>query len=77
VTLHGTKLVDDLAVSGTAVWNRRTSYGITAKLTLSGSVSGRLTIGFPTQHPGGEATIDGVLAGRHVVMHMPAPWSAP
>ena len=51
VTFHGTKLVDDLAVSGPAVWNRR-SYDITATLTLSGSVSGRLTITFPTQHPG-------------------------
>ena len=76
ITFHGTKLVEDLAISGPAVWNRDT-YGITATLHVDGAVSGRLTIRFPTQRPGGPATIEGVLDGRAVRMTMAAPWSAP
>lgn len=76
IKFRRTRLVNDLAVSGPAVWNRR-SYRLNATLRLRGSVSGRLTISFPTQHPGGPATIHGVLDGRHVVTHMPAPWKAP
>ena len=38
ITFRRTRLVDDLAVSGPAVWNRR-SYRLTATLRLQGSVS--------------------------------------
>jgi hypothetical protein len=68
-------LVNDLAVSGRAVWNRDT-YRMTATLVLTGADSGRITIRFPTQRPGGPAIVAGVVDGRAVRLRMPAPWSA-
>jgi len=76
ITFHGTKLVDDLTVTGPVVWNRET-YGISGTLTLDGAVSGELTIRFPTQVLGGKATISGTIDGRQVRVTTAAPWGAP
>lgn len=76
LTFHGTKLVDDLSISGPAVWNR-TTYGISATLHLDGAVSGDLVMQFPTRELGADATISGTLDGRAVRVNLPAPWSAP
>jgi hypothetical protein len=76
ITFHGTRLADDLSISGPAVWDR-TSYGITATLHLDGAVSGDLRIRFPTRVRGADATIRGTLGGRRVRLTVPAPWAAP
>jgi pimeloyl-ACP methyl ester carboxylesterase len=76
ITLRGTELVPDLAISGPAVWDR-TADRITARLRIDGAVTGHLTIRFATRTLGADAAIHGTLDGRRVHATVPAPWAAP
>jgi pimeloyl-ACP methyl ester carboxylesterase len=76
ITFHGTRLVDDVSISGPSVWNR-TTYTITAMLHVDGAVRGDLVIRLPTRVRGADATIRGTLDGARVSATVPAPWSAP
>jgi hypothetical protein len=67
--------VRDLAVGGTAIWNR-TNLELEASLQLSGVVGGDLAVRFATDVPrGGVVAVSGRLDGRRVDLRLPAPWS--
>ena len=73
---HGDRFVNDLAVSGTAVFNRMTD-SVHAALTLAGApaASGTLTLDFDTDRLGAMATVTGHLGGAQVNVQIPAPWA--
>ena len=64
--------IDDLAVSGRVVWDRRASR-VTARLTLAGPVSGRLRLRWPLDEARAVVSIRGTLQGRGVRLRTPAP----
>jgi hypothetical protein len=76
LTFHGDRFVGDLAVSGTATFDRMTD-AVHATLRLAGAeaASGRLTIDFATDTPGAMATVTGTLGGAAVSLTTPAPWA--
>ena len=76
LTFHGDRFVGDLAVSGTATFDRTTD-AVHATLRLAGAeaASGRLTIDFATDTPGAMATVTGTLGGAAVSLTTPAPWA--
>ncbi len=69
-----TRLVSDLAVSGRAVWDRRT-WRVSARLRLSGAASGVLHVSFPTDTAAALATISGRIGPRGVRLVTDAPWA--
>jgi len=76
LTFHDDRFVGDLAVSGTAVFDR-TADAVHATLRLTGpeASTGRLTIDFATDSPGATATVTGRLGGARVSLKTPAPWA--
>jgi pimeloyl-ACP methyl ester carboxylesterase len=70
--LRGVRFVDDLAVSGQVVWDRRASR-VTARLRVAGAVTGRLRLGWRLDEAGAAASIRGSLGGRDVRLRTPAP----
>lgn len=76
LSFHDDRFVTDLAVSGSAVFNRRTdSVHATLRLTGPAAASGRLTLDFATDTPGAMATVTGRLGGAAVSLKTPAPWA--
>ena len=71
---HDDRFVNDLAVSGTAVFDRATD-SVHATLRLTGAANGRLTLEFATDTPGAMATVTGRLGGTAVSLKTPAPWA--
>jgi pimeloyl-ACP methyl ester carboxylesterase len=76
LVFRGTRFVQDLMVSGTAVWDR-TTYGVAAWLRVRGpgGLSGTLRIAFPTDRAHPVATVRGTLSGRQIDVRPPVPWS--
>lgn len=72
ISMRGLKFVSDLAVSGTAVWNR-VALTITGRVTLKGAASGRLTVRWPTNVANAKAHITGVVDGQSVDLMTAAP----
>ena len=73
---HGDRFVNDLAVSGTAVFDRATdSVHATLRLAGAATASGKLTLDFATDVPGAVATVTGRLGGTAVSLTTPAPWA--
>jgi pimeloyl-ACP methyl ester carboxylesterase len=70
--LRGVRFIDDLAVSGRVVWDRRASR-VTARLALAGPVSGRLRLQWPLDVARAVVSIHGTLGGRGVRLRTPAP----
>ncbi|WP_432479190.1 alpha/beta fold hydrolase [Nocardioides sp. GXQ0305] len=70
--LDGVRQVRDLAVSGTAVWDRYAER-VRVELTLAGAVTGRLRGGWDTREWGAEAGLRGRIGGRPVRLRLPAP----
>ena len=74
-TFRGVRFVDDLAVSGRAVWDRDV-FVVRAHLVLAGAVSGRLVLSFPTRRVA-PVRIRGVVDGRPVDLEVPGPpWAS-
>ena len=69
-----TRLTSDMAVSGRAVWDRR-SRRVHARLRLSGAATGVLIISFPTDAANAMATISGRVGNRTVHLRTAAPWA--
>ena len=69
-----TRLTSDMAVSGRAVWDRR-SWRVHARLRLSGAATGVLSISFPTDAANAMATISGRVGNRTVHLRTAAPWA--
>jgi pimeloyl-ACP methyl ester carboxylesterase len=75
--LQGCRFVENLAVSGSVVWNR-TSQVVDATVHTEGSADSRGT--FTVQWKTGiedwrtPATVTGVFAGKQVSVELPAPW---
>ncbi|HET9423491.1 MAG TPA: alpha/beta fold hydrolase [Nocardioides sp.] len=70
--LKGYRLLDELAVSGRATWDRdrkRTQ----VDLTLDGALTGRLRGGWDTRAVGAEAVLRGTVSGKQVRLTFPAP----
>ena len=76
IGFSGTRFVRDLAVDGTAIWDRTTRW-VRAALRVRGpfGLVGRLRVTFSTHAPGAIAVIRGRLGGRRVDLSTPAPWS--
>jgi pimeloyl-ACP methyl ester carboxylesterase len=74
---HSTRFVPDLAVSGTATWDR-TSSVLHATLTVAGphNLSGHLRIEWSTNENAATATEKGTIDKRSVTLKMPATYSA-
>lgn len=74
---HSTRFVPDLAVSGTATWDR-TSSVLHATLTVAGrhGLSGHLRIEWSTDQQAATATEKGTIDKRSVTLKMPATYSA-
>ena len=74
---HSTRFVSDLAVSGTARWDR-TSSALHATLTLAGphGLSGHLGIEWSTDENAATATEKGTIDKASVTLKMPATYSA-
>jgi pimeloyl-ACP methyl ester carboxylesterase len=70
--MAGVRFVGDLATSGVVRWDRRRSR-VSARLTLSGAVRGRVTIRWRLDELRAVATVAGTLGGRAVRLRMPAP----
>ena len=70
--LHGVRQVDDLAVSGSAVWDR---YGetVTVDLQVAGAATGRFTGSWDTRRVGATAVLTGRVGGSQVRVRLPAP----
>jgi hypothetical protein len=64
-TLDGVALANDLAVTGTAEWERA-SGRVTARVDVTGAVTGRLRLGWPSADPGAVAEVSGRLDGQRV-----------
>jgi pimeloyl-ACP methyl ester carboxylesterase len=75
--LHSTRFVPDLAVSGTATWDRKSSV-LQAKLTVVGphGLRGHLRIRWSTNKKAATATEKGTIDNRRVTLKMPATYSA-
>jgi pimeloyl-ACP methyl ester carboxylesterase len=73
-TLTGYKFTNDVAVTGTMVWNF-SSGQISANLSVTGlaSESGNLQISWSGTQTHAQATIAGSIAGRHIAATMYAP----
>lgn len=71
-TLDGVRLAEDVAVSGTVEWRRR-SGAVSATLSLAGAVRGALRIAWPDERPGTLATADGMIDGAPVQATFVAP----
>ncbi|MGZ8593253.1 MAG: alpha/beta hydrolase [Actinomycetota bacterium] len=73
-TLDGVRWVRDVAVSGTASWDRRTG-AIRARVTLEGpgAPGGRLRLRWNDLEPLARAHVRGMLGGRPIEMTIPAP----
>ena len=69
-----TRLVSNLAVSGRAVWDRRTRI-VHASLRVSGAATGIVRLSFRTDRAGAMATISGVVSGQAFRAVTPAPWA--
>jgi pimeloyl-ACP methyl ester carboxylesterase len=71
LTFDRTRFVDDMSISGTAVWNRETLV-VHAHVHVDGpdGVSGELSISMPTT--GGDASVHGSLGGREIDVRTPA-----
>jgi hypothetical protein len=74
IRFAGTRLTSDMAVSGRAVWDRRT-WRVHAHLRLTGAATGVLVISFPTDIAGAIATISGRVDGRNVRLQTAPPWA--
>jgi len=74
IRFDGARLVSDLAVSGRAVWDRRTGR-MSARLRLRGAASGVLHVSFRTDAAGALATIWGRIGPRGVRLVTEAPWA--
>ncbi|MBV8735408.1 MAG: alpha/beta fold hydrolase [Solirubrobacterales bacterium] len=74
---HSTRFVPDLAVSGTATWDRKASV-LRARLTVAGphGLSGRLRIEWSTDEKRATATEELTIDKRSVTLEMPAAYSA-
>ena len=72
ITFTAAKFVSDMAVTGTASWNRAT-LTVTAHLTLTGAAGGSLTITWPTNVAHARAVYTGTIDGRPVSLTMRAP----
>lgn len=76
LSFHGDRFVSDLAVSGTAVFNRTTdTVHATLHLTGAPAATGQLTLDFATDTPGATATATGRLGGHAFSLKTPAPWA--
>jgi TAP-like protein len=77
LSFHSTRFVPDLAVSGTATWNR-TSSVLEATLTVAGphGLTGTLRIEWSTDEQTATATESGTIDKRSVTLEMPATYSA-
>jgi pimeloyl-ACP methyl ester carboxylesterase len=69
--LHGVRWVGDVAVSGTASWNRDTG-AIRARVTLDGVITGRLWLRWNDFEPLARARVRGTVGGRSVFVTIPA-----
>jgi pimeloyl-ACP methyl ester carboxylesterase len=74
IRFAGTRLVSDVAVSGRAVWNRRSRI-VHASLRLSGAATGIVRLSFRTDRAGALATISGVVGGQAFRAVTSAPWA--
>ena len=74
---HSARFVTDLAVSGTATWDRASSV-LHATLTFAGpdGLSGRLRISWSTAEKAATAKEKGTIDKRSVTLEMPATYSA-
>ncbi len=74
---HSTRFVSDLAVSGTATWDRKSSM-LQAKLTAAGphGLRAHLRIEWSTDKNAATATEKGTIDRRGVTLKMPATYSA-
>jgi len=70
--LRGARFVRDVAVTGTATWDRR-ALRVRARLRIAGARRGALRIGWASGRRGAAATIAGRLGGRAIRLRMPAP----
>ncbi len=72
IRFHADRFVSDLAVSGSAIWNRA-AHRMRATLTLAGpqSASGRIVLTFSTAPGGGPARASGSLGGRRAARRLP------
>jgi hypothetical protein len=72
--LDGVRWVEDVAVSGTASWNRRTG-AIRAVVTLTGTgvPGGRLRLRWNDLEALARADVRGMIGGRPVDLRIPAP----
>jgi len=70
--LDGIRFVRDLAVSGSAAWDRR-ALGIHARLRLTGARRGTLRMSWSTSQRQAVATVTGRIGGRAIRLHTPAP----
>jgi hypothetical protein len=67
------KFADDVAVDGTATWDRRTGQ-VEADLEVTATgASGSLTVAWDESAPGAIATARGTLDGRPISVNLPAP----
>ncbi len=75
--LHSTRFVSDLAVSGKAIWDRKSS-ALRAMLAVAGphGLSGHLRIEWSTDAQAPTATEQGTIDRRAVRLRMPATYSA-
>jgi len=74
IRFRGTRLVKDLAVWGTAVWDRRSlSVDATLRVAGPGLVHGTVRITWST-HDDTAAELTGELHGRRLHLTMPSPW---
>jgi pimeloyl-ACP methyl ester carboxylesterase len=74
VTLRfrGTRFVSDVAVSGTAVWDRRAGT-VSARLRVEGPRSGRVRLNWRTRDVRSVASLRGRLGGKRVRLNTAAP----
>lgn len=75
LTFREARFVDDVAVSGTAVWDRQAG-AVRAHLVLAGAATGRIFLAFPTRRVA-PVRITGVLDGRRVDLEVRGPpWAS-
>ena len=65
------RFVRDLAVSGRAVWDRRSDV-VRASLRLTGAAAGRIRMTYPTRRVA-PVSITGVVDGRSIDLEVPGP----
>jgi hypothetical protein len=77
LTLHGCRFVEDLAVSGSVVWNRTSKVvDATVKVHGPGTSGGSFAVSWDTgiYNWGVPATVTGVFDGQRVDAELPAAW---